>query len=233
MGYWNLNKSQCEVLRETIRGRTVHDLGAGDLSLSRELLRLGARDVVAIERSRDALEGASWMASLRTRKRTGPGKISVRNEDFRGFDQTGKTVEIAVISWPWTHCENLVRILRRAEQIIYLGKSTDGIMCQGFGIFEHMAERAVSWQVQDRKNSLIVYGSTCGLGARRLYGEEIAALHRTRHYTYEESLEMEDGMWEYQRTHLENYKGELLPLVPDHMQMFVSVFGLDNQFWNG
>ena len=50
MPFGQLNKAQLKALVPLVRGKVIHDLGAGDLGLALELLNLGASKVIAIDK---------------------------------------------------------------------------------------------------------------------------------------------------------------------------------------
>ncbi len=59
MGFGTLSPAQADLVRQHVAGRQVTDLGAGDLLLSVELLRLGAAGIDAVDKSWDVVRDPS------------------------------------------------------------------------------------------------------------------------------------------------------------------------------
>lgn len=173
MPYGILNQRQQMVVRTYVEGLQVHDLGAGDLILSRKLLDLGAASVIAIEK--ELSEG---------RKATRDPRITCVEGYFHAY--RGTRIETAFVSWPcnWPD-QGLIRLLVPCPVIIYLGTNLAGTMCGGSDLFCHLIEREVLAYEPDRHNTLIVYGP--GRVERPLRGEEKAALNTDHMWSFEES----------------------------------------------
>lgn len=168
MGFGKLTPSQAEVLRPFIEGRQVHDLGAGDLTLASRLLTLGADGVVAVEPHAPKKH---------------PPQIEVHPTYFADY---AETPEVAFVSWPVNYDGiGLVKVLRRAPVVIYLGVNTDGTSCGGSDLWEHLRKREVLAHAPHPQNTLIVYGPK--RVRRPLYGEEWAAIDQSRIYRYSEA----------------------------------------------
>lgn len=169
MAYGSLSVEQEAILRPIIADNTVHDLGAGDLHLSRRLLTLGAKSIVAIDKER----------------------VAPKSEKIRGiqtyFHLFHDPVDIAFIAWPINHEGlGLTAILKRARIVIYLGKNTDGSSCGAPEIFEHFMTRDLMAYLPTRKNTLMVYGGAL-THPRTPRGEEKAGLEiYGAMYRYEE-----------------------------------------------
>lgn len=168
MGYGRLNQAQRVAVIPHLIGRVIYDLGAGDLELARECLSLGATHVVAIDK-----EG------LPRQKVAG---VTKRRVSFAEFKDPAPTV---ALSWPvnWV-VEGLLRIVRQAERVIYLGTNTDGMACGTKILWEHLAVREVLVHVPDRRNTLIVYGGML-LKSRKLLPEEYASLNTDEVYSFD------------------------------------------------
>ena len=162
-----LTPRQAEVVRAYVSGKRVADLGAGDLRLSRELLRLGAIEVDAIDRHLPA----------RAPKRI--HRIEAHFHDWRGVP------EVAFVSWPVNWEVGLPAVLRRAPTVIYLGTNVGGTVCGDEYLWRYLTTREVLAYEPDPSNSLIVYGPK--EVERRLVGEEWAGLDHGRLYTFEEA----------------------------------------------
>jgi hypothetical protein len=148
MSYGRLTSVQLETLMPFVLGRQVYDLGAGNLVLARLLLNLGASSVVAIDKERPLCTPPSL-----------PRNLDVVYTTFDKFHALPTTC-VAFVSWPDNRTDKgLLRLVRRASQVVYLGKNTDGTACGSLALFEHFLEREILATEPDRKNTLIVYGA--------------------------------------------------------------------------
>jgi len=168
MSYGKLNQAQRLAVTPHLVGKTLHDLGAGDLELAQECLSLGAKHVVAIDK-----EGMP----RRSLKR-----ITKLHLSFAEFAGPAPTV---VLSWPvnWV-VEGLLRLVREAETVVYLGTNTDGMACGTKILWKHLATREVLAHVPVHGNTLIVYGALL-VKSRKVLPEEYAALNTDEIYSFE------------------------------------------------
>ncbi len=168
--FGRLNDKQAQTVRRFVEGRTVHDLGAGSLSLARDLIGLGAEKVVAVD----------CHFPERVRKTAKVEMVQRAFADFEGCP------EVAVVSWPvnWAGI-GLADILAKTPIVLYLGTNTGGTACGGDDLWGHLTRREVLAYVADRENTLIAYGA--GQVRRMLYGEELAALDTSRMWMFEEA----------------------------------------------
>jgi hypothetical protein len=144
-------------IKAIVDGRTVYDLGAGDISNALTLLELGAEHVTCVDRNpppfRDGLKlamkpGLSW------RKRY----FAELHSDIIG-DGMADLNEVLFISWPvnWmTALDALVR-LHRDAWIIYVGSNRNGAACGSCEMFFEMTKRDVQVEIQHPRNDLIIY----------------------------------------------------------------------------
>lgn len=147
-----------DILSKVVRDRVVTDLGAGNLVLSRRLLRLGASEVVAVDH-----KPLPPPCSLR---------IQAVQAAFTHFHQP---VDVAFLSWPATQgAEGLEDIVRRSRTVIYLGSNVGGNFCGTLRLFQALARKRVLHYVPHIKNTLIVLGED--VGERDGTGEELARL---------------------------------------------------------
>ncbi len=166
--FGKLFQDQVETLAPFVRNKVVHDLGAGNLALSKALLSMGARQVIAVDK--EAVKGVHDQ-----RTQAVPQRIQVVQ---RYFAQYQEPIDTAFVSWPANNVSSdnaLVKLLRRAERVIYLGKNTDHSMCGTPVLFGHLVCRKLLAYAPQRENTLIVYGPLINK-ARQLKGEELAAL---------------------------------------------------------
>lgn len=156
MAYGKLSDAQRDALRPHVSGLKVHDLGAGTCELSRELLDLGATSVVAID----------------TQDMPFVDRRIERVQD--PFQLYRDPISVAFVSWPINREDRgLMRLVREAKKVVYLGKNTDGVMCGWPGLFNELVKRKVLAYIPERKNTLIVYGGQSH-SKRKFLGEEHA-----------------------------------------------------------
>lgn len=170
MPYGTLTDQQLEVLGRFVTGQVVHDLGAGDLALSRTLLLQGAEKVYAVDKALP-------------RKSPDPNIVLVPGY----FHHYPAVPTVAFVSWPSNYADmGLVRVVERSQRVIYLGCNTEGTSCGSLMLFEHLCQREVLAHIPDRQNTLIVYGPATV--SRKPLGEERAALTPSRVWSFQETL---------------------------------------------
>ena len=163
-----LSQAQQEAVRPHIVGKVIHDLGCGDLELSRWLIQAGAKKVVAIDRYPPSCSRFTQVTVVVT-----------------WFHLYQEPVETVFLSWPinWQD-PGLLRMVNEAKLVIYLGSNLDGNACGFREMFEHLLCREVLAHVPDRKNTLVVYGNQ--VVEREPIPEEFAALNQERVYSFQE-----------------------------------------------
>jgi hypothetical protein len=139
-------------LRPYLRGRVVHDLGAGNLALANVLLDHGAKRVIAIDE-----------------KQPRPPNDNARIEFVRTkFENYKANIRTAFVSWPtntvyWPDHNTqpaLVHLISCASRIIYLGKNTSGVLCGTPALYRFLSKREVLEHWPEDANTLVVYGPT-------------------------------------------------------------------------
>jgi hypothetical protein len=138
----SLNTKQHAIVASYVAGKTVHDLGAGDLKLSKILADMGA-DVVAVEPNTEC-----FPAQL-------PKNIKIVPSYFNNFRGP---VDMAFMSWPSTHTTGVDRIVKKSRIVIYLGTNMNGTACGYLELWDMLCKREILDISVDRKNTLIVYG---------------------------------------------------------------------------
>lgn len=173
LAYGQLSGEQEKSLVEFVRRRKVYDLGCGPhLRMAKKLVELGARKVVAVDKD--------WMDKGKL------PRIEKRRVDFGDFRERVRT---AFVSWPWaTPPSELVRIVEKAETVIYLGKNFDGVICGDEEFWGSLARREVLAHVPNKRNTLIVYGKV-RRSKRELLPEEKAGADRNLLWLYEDHHE--------------------------------------------
>lgn len=156
MGYWSFTPEQAAAFEETVRGAHVLDLGAGDCSLSREALRLGAKSVLAVDKD------LPWK----------PGVTAWRGHFSGLVASLGPLVsDVVIVSWPATcRADGLLALVHDAQRVIVLAKTTDGVMCGWPWLWRYLSTRPIDIRVPDRRNTLLVYGA--GVASRPPAPEE-------------------------------------------------------------
>ena len=145
MNYARLDKRQQAALAALIRGRTVHDLGCGDRTLSAYLVQLGAAGVVAVDYRQPPGDPAAGVTAVRVM--------------FLEFAASEPAIDVAFVSWPNNHVQHgLLELLHRSATVAYLGKNTDGVACGWPGLFRHFLARKLVAYLPHRANTLCVYG---------------------------------------------------------------------------
>lgn len=177
--YGRLSPAQSAALAPLVRGRVVHDLGAGLCRLSVQLAEMGARRVIAL----DMFEPPPAVLGKL------PAKVTFKLGQFEDEPVKPKTV---VLSWPSLSLDyegpGLMPMIRGASRVVYLGKNRDGIACGGRPLFEHFAERELLAYVPGTTNNLLVLGRwTKGSEYRPLTGEEQDA--RAEHMAWQDAAE--------------------------------------------
>lgn len=176
------SEEQTSVFAQEVRGRVVHDLGAGNLSLARYAIELGAAHVHAVD------QRADW-----TRSRV-PDRVEAHCTSFRKWHQKCRRdrvdIDLALVSWPSvTMSDSLIDLLRDSRRVLYLGKNTDGTSCGTPELWGYLRHREVLAHVPHPANTLLLYGATCPL-RDLVYGEERGGLEGKRFgriYSFEES----------------------------------------------
>jgi len=159
MPFGHLTEVMAQTIRTYVEGKHVWDLGSGDFHYALELMLLGARSVLAIDKE--------W------RERP-PNGISFRQDYF--FNITPEPIDVAFVSWPANHTlTGLIGILERAQTVIYLGCNLDGSACGWRGLFEHLTSRELLAHIPHRRNTLLVCGRTLDV-PREPTGEERGGL---------------------------------------------------------
>lgn len=145
MSYGSLSARQAQVVRRFVTGRVVHDLGAGNLQLARQLVQLGARRVIAVDCNRrpDKL----------------PRDIEYVEASFAQFAKLEAPLDVAFVSWPTQYStRGLVALLRRARRVIYVGVNEGGTVCGSSSFFKEVSQREQLRFLPCPNNDLLVYG---------------------------------------------------------------------------
>lgn len=166
MSYGELSSEQSAIVSGLVRCSDVHDLGAGDLTLSRKLLRLGARKVIAVDKE---------PAPPRV-----PKGVEYIQSHFDIFQPA--SIDIAFVSWPVNWATDIEPLVSMANIAIYLGKNTDGTVSGTPKLALAMLKRKLLVYRPDAKNTLIVTRKDRGV-FRKPTGEELGMLDRNTIYS--------------------------------------------------
>lgn len=172
----SLTAAQVEALAPFVVGKYVADLGAGDLALSRHLVNIGARSVLAVDKNEMPRNRNKAIQQLRAR-------FDVAQQVL-----LSEPADVAFLSWPVNHpTPGLMVIVAMTPCVVYLGKNSDGTACGTPGLFGELLRRKVLAFVPDRTNTLIVYGEQLA-EPREPLSEEAAGLLNTGFLPYDDSL---------------------------------------------
>lgn len=146
--YGHLVPTQRRVVETIVGRKKVFDLGCGNLSLSMQLLQMGAKHVVAIDR---------MLVETPAKKMT---LVPLYFEQFVDIgDNLPTEKDVVFTSWPANlPMRGFNDLCHTAGIVIYLGKNTDGIACGNPSFFTLMQHRQVLAHYPHRDNTLIVYG---------------------------------------------------------------------------
>lgn len=169
-----LNDAQRAALEPFINGARVHDLGSGDLVFTRELVRMGAEHVTAIDRHP---------------ARSFNKRITCVEAHYENYHVD---VDVAVMSWPANWRTGLRETAEQSRIVVYVGKNTDGSSCGSQAMFEHLVDREVLAHVPDRCNTLIIYGPT-RVERDRLPEEHAKLTEDAKMWRYDELLKWTPG----------------------------------------
>ena len=167
MSYGHLDDDQAEVVKRWVEGKVVLDLGAGDMALAQQLIQLGAKKVIAMDKDIRSL---------------GPNpRIEVRQGYFHNLfsdllrdAEAREEIDIVFCSWPPNYQTNVEMVIALFERLIYLGANTGGSACGGEWFWKPLLSREVLDYVPSRRNTLCVYGPSHV--DRVPTGEELGAL---------------------------------------------------------
>jgi hypothetical protein len=181
MPYGKLDRRQMAAVAEVVRGKLVHDIGAGDQRLSTLLVKLGAREVVAIDKEPSGRP---------------PKEVKTVTSTFVAFAaanpqlcvEQGGFLDISFLSWPVNHADlGMSHLVAYSKIVIYLGKCTDGMSCGWPGLFDHFLRRELSVYIPSRQNTLCIYGSKLSVPRAGEY-EERAGLDWENIRPYEKDV---------------------------------------------
>lgn len=150
-------------IRAQVQGQVVHDLGAGDTTLALQLVGLGAKQVLLLDK-----EHIFTPPSLQSLK-----AIRTYYSDWTGWED----VRVAFLSWPPSHTPGLVKGLEKVPTVIYMGANHGGTSAGSVALFQHFLQRPLLTYIPNPKNSLLIYGSwNREADPRSPVGEEQAGL---------------------------------------------------------
>jgi len=176
MAFGKLSLKQETAIKPQILASVVHDLGAGDLVLAADLLRIGAQQVIAIDKE-----------PYRKKCPQGINTVTCYFENYPG------NIDIAFVSWPRNTFDlGLLNLVRRARTVIYLGCNTRGSACGFPQMWQHLATREVLEYLPEEFNSLVIYSSTPA--TRKYLPEEYAAIFQDKAWGFQEIHDIADTL---------------------------------------
>lgn len=163
MSYGEITDEMQQVLTPFVDGKTVYDLGAGDLAHSHLLVRLGAEGVVAVDK-----------APMPTPRRAEVSRL----QGHFGQLPVPEHIDVAFLCWPQTYpMPGLLDWLDAADVVVYVGHNFDDSHCGPPELFFYMTWRAVLEEVLGRRNTLLVLGDRLA-EPRPMIAEEAAHFSR-------------------------------------------------------
>ena len=181
MPYGHHNPEQEGIIREVVAGKSVIDIGCGDMTYSERLRQMGARSVLAL----DKCDLPTFVPGIEI-VQTSIDKFEQKNRD-RSFD-------VGFLSWPVNRdIQGLSGLLRRCGVVIYLGSNVDGSACGNHTLFFQLMQRRLDHYSPDRSNSLIVVSEPLS-EARPPTGEEYAAIHSEKVFSFKEAHAKADSL---------------------------------------
>ena len=165
-----VTKAQEDAVAHAVKGQIVVDLGAGCCELSKKLVELGAKQVLAVDKEFP-------LGFIKPYPKV--QRIHQRFEELPFYPTA-----VHFISWPPNWECGLLQHIKAAGIIVYLGKNTDGMSCATRDIWEYLVTREILAYAPHKKNTLIVYGP--GVKKHSLRGEEEAGLEHEMILYYEQ-----------------------------------------------
>lgn len=172
--FGRLTPEMMEAIVPIVAGSLTFDLGCGPrLGHTRQLLHLGARRVVAVDKTelaiaRDFPEGATYLRTLFE-----DAEERVLEQTTRGVDEDMNPV--AFVSFPQVRASGLGELVRWFDHIIYLGNNFSGTVCGGRDFWGEVSSREVLDVVESSAATLIAYGPRRRPKICRAPREELAA----------------------------------------------------------
>jgi predicted RNA methylase len=161
LAFGKLNDEQAALLKPFVAGKVVYDLGAGHLGMAQDIVRLGAKRVVAVDQIYKDPGENCWNEC---KPWEGGENIVLKAMSFYEFiEAKRKPMRTVLVSWPFAHISRmdaeLTALVEEARTLIYLGCNTDGTYCGGPLLFEEFRRRKVLAHSPNKFNSLAVYGA--------------------------------------------------------------------------
>ena len=144
MSYGEITDEMEEVLAPLVDGKTVYDLGAGDLAHSHVIARLGAEAVIAVDK-----------VPMRTPRCSKVSRLHGHFGELPVPDHIG----VAFLGWPQTYpLPGLLNWLDAADVVIYLGHNFGDSYCGSPKLFFYLTRRDLIDEVLGQRNTLLVLG---------------------------------------------------------------------------
>jgi hypothetical protein len=145
VAFWFLTPGQRQQLDRVVRGREIVDLGAGDGSLVRLCLELGAERVLALDKEygRDLSIEEPWQHECLV-------------QDVQLLPN-----QVALISWPVTSfytTNGLLQAVERCGTVVYIGFNDNVTACGNIAFFNALELRYGTPFQMDRRQHMRIYG---------------------------------------------------------------------------
>jgi hypothetical protein len=164
--YGALTDKQIEAIGHLVSGKTVWALGSGhDLQEARQLVGLGASTVYAVDKHRRHSTIEPRFARLSTH----PKEAVIIDcwAYFGEFDQYVRESgigcpDVVFVKWPAASgSSGIARLLAQTRLIVYVGLNDKITACGTRELWRHLRARTLMSVIEDRKNTMLVYGEAC------------------------------------------------------------------------
>lgn len=160
MGWGTLTAEQAVLVGNFVRGKVVHDLGAGDCELALQMVKLGAAFVYAVDKKFP-------------QKRRHHSRIIAKEENLHEY--ASDKLDVVFVSWPSNNdgvTDALIRLADRATTVIYLGKNDAYTQCGTPELFEYFSCRKLLAYEHNWSGSLLVLDAVLDAAEDRELTEE-------------------------------------------------------------
>ncbi len=168
-GYWRgygriSGKKMCTAISSVVKDKIVMDIGCGHGAQSAALVKLGAKQVIAVDEEDEFVHRDNKSIYF----------MHDRLEDVE------TKVDVALVSWPInTEIPGLLLRLEQTPVVIYVGHNSieTGISCGTLPFFMHMTHRKLLASGYNKKNSMSIVGERL-LRPRRPTAEEARGMRK-------------------------------------------------------
>lgn len=151
LAYGKVSPVHVDLFKRAVNGKVVYDLGCGDGARALQALSLGAKEVVAIDKS---------APHISTIKAWQEHPITFIKSYFEGFDLEVAKEAVAMLFYPANyHMAGLTCLLERFDQVLYFGLNNNGTMCGHTALFKHLMSRELLDSSDVVTGAMLHYGA--------------------------------------------------------------------------